>query len=208
MKSIQTLIGDEFEREFSRRFPGFENSTLNERVPDFYNPDYQFWVETKAGNKEWGPRIKKYQIDRFRELDQPTVYALGFHKFDDALKRLNRKSEEKQRKMLEEEMFFDYIFFVNANLIASIWNKDAKVSSTTKEEYLMLKPSVINNIILNRKFERKRREISSAQTYYGFRKRDLVIIDPRGSNESPVGTILHRRNDAPVLDYLRSQRII
>lgn len=69
MAANTDLVGKTFEEYFYAHFPGFINTTADKRVPDFYNPDHKFWVETKAGNRRWGPRIHEYQFTQSKELE-------------------------------------------------------------------------------------------------------------------------------------------
>jgi hypothetical protein len=208
MASIQDLIGSEFERFFSNSFPGFVNTTEDLRVPDFHNPDYNFWVEAKVGNQRWGPRIKKYQIEQFKDLREPVVYAAGFHDYDDAIRRLGCKSEANQKRALRERMHFSMIVFVNSDLMASIWEKDSRVSKERAEEYLMFKSSVVRNIISNRPFKRWGEVISSAPEYYHFNQSAFLMTEPKPGQITAIGTMLHREKDQRVIDYLAKLKLI
>jgi hypothetical protein len=195
------MIGSEFERFFSQSFPGFINTTADRNVPDFYNLDGNFWVETKVGNLRWGPRIQQYQIKQFKTLKEPVVYALGFHNFDNARLKLTGKTPRQQRTLLERDMQFESVVFMNNKLVSAIWDKDARTSKKEKETYLTLKLSMIRNIVLNRPFKRFGENIVSSADYYGFIHSDFSMV------EGPcIGKVLHRQEDSRVLRYLEERR--
>lgn len=209
MSSLSHVIGKEFERVFYDSFPGFINTTADKNVPDFYHPILDFWVETKTGNSRWGPRIHRYQIDRFKRMDKPVVYALGFHNFDNAILRLSGRSEKQQRKILQKDMTLKTIVFVNSDLIASIWNKDSRVSKKEGTKYLTLKLSTVRNLLEDRPFRRFKKRISSPSVYYGFESQDFCMLGPSiNSKIPPIRTILHCQEDLRILEYLRQERFI
>ena len=102
-KPIHHSIGTRFEDMFLEDFPDFERSKVSRNgisIPDFHNLD--FFVEAKAGYHEWGPKSQKRQIEGFPKLrglfpGVPILYALGFHNFNDAERRVMQKNEEERQ---------------------------------------------------------------------------------------------------------------
>jgi hypothetical protein len=208
MGSLSYVIGREFERFFYESFSGFINTTADKNVPDFYNPEGNFWIETKAGNQRWGPRIQEYQIKQFKKLNESVVYALGFHNFDHAHLRLSGKSEKQQKALLRKKMRFGAIVFINSDLISSIWDKDSRTSKKDGEVYLTLKPSTIRNLVQDRSFKRFNGIIPSSSEYYEFQHQKFSMVEPWFNIEIPsIGTVLHKEKDSKVLKYLKQQSI-
>ena len=103
MEQIFDSIGTRFENFIQEHFPGLENTTKDMRVPDFFHPK-KLGIEAKVGNQLWGPRIKAYQIRRFKRLEDPLIYALGLHDFNRAKERLEHYSSKERQKILKKEM--------------------------------------------------------------------------------------------------------
>lgn len=127
MSKAQASIGFKGERFLEERISSLVWTTDDPNAPDFYHEHPNFWLESKTGNIRWGPRIKKYQIDQFRDLDEPVIYAFNFHNFDDATERLYHKTETLRQKYLDRHMGIEQTYFVSNDLVGKIWDIDSKL---------------------------------------------------------------------------------
>jgi hypothetical protein len=205
MSTIQTSIGLRFENFFSKLFPDLKNTTHSLNAPDFYNPEGNFWFETKTGNYQWGPRIKPYQIESFKS--KQVIYVLGLHDLNQATKRINQKTERGRQSFLERNMNFLRIYFINQDLIEALWNKEGRINYKGTMTYCMIKESMLRNIIQERPFKRFGEQIPSAEEYYEYSRDDFVMTEPNSEEENIFGGILHRKKDSKILEYLARNEI-
>lgn len=177
MVDVETSIGNRFERFFAGNFPGFENHTQDKEVPDFYNPEFGFWVETKVGNIAWGVRLKADQKKRFENIHEPIVYYLGLHNFDDAKARLERRSESDRQRMLRRSMQILESYFVTSDIIQKVLDKESRLNGKKTIPYCMMKRHIFRDILRERGFRRFNVRHDSASTYYGYDKADYEMVE-------------------------------
>jgi hypothetical protein len=199
MEQIFDSIGTRFENFIQENFPGLENTTKDIRVPDFFHPS-GLWIEVKIGNQLWGPRIKEYQIERFKRLKEPLIYALGLHDFDRAKERLEDFDSKERQEILEREMNINEVYLVSQEIVEKVWNKESRINDRRTMVYCMVKRAMFRNIIRERKFRKGGKLIESAQNFYGFNRKDYLMHEP--TNGDIWGSILHKRNDSRAIGIL------
>ena len=202
---VKKSIGNKFERYLGDRFPDLRSTSDDSRVPDFWNPYHEFWIEAKAGNIEWGTRMKGYQINENRGFDDSTIYALGFHNLDDANKRVTQKTERGRQAYLDRHLRFQQVNFITQSLMERLWKKETRTSKKKSEKYCMMKESTLNNVFQNRWFSRFGVVISPEQ-YYGFSYQEYVaFVDP---HLKPFWrAILDPEKDKGFIDFMRKYEL-
>jgi hypothetical protein len=202
MSRVTDSIGLKFERDIKKMFPDFlyQNGNGSNLVPDFYDSDFGFWLEAKTGNRGWGVRIKDYQVEGFSDLDEPTVYLLGFHSFDDANRRLSQKTEAGRQRYLDRSFGIVDYALVSDSMIARLWNADHRIPEKTGNPYFMLKPSILNNLFLRRDFHRFGNKVNPEE-FYGFDYEDYSFF-----NGGKWRAIIDNA-DSDVLDWVEEMRV-
>jgi len=202
MPYVSDSIGTKFERVVQERFSELGRSQGG-NLPDFYHSN-GFYVEAKVGNIEWGPRVKTYQIDDFRGISEPVVYAMGFHNFDYAIRKLSGKPEPERQRTLDREFNVLEVLFISNNLVEKIWKKENRFSKEGPTEYCMFKHSLANALFKGtfRRFGKKEKP----KTYYGFSPKEYYFFkhDYKGITWRAV---LHKRKDRKVINFLRKAGI-
>lgn len=207
MVTIQTSIGNKFERFLQKRFPDLVSTPDDENViPDFRHKDEDFWLEAKVGYFRWGPRVKDYQIKAFTDFDDPVIYALGFHDLDRAHERITQKTERARQNYLDSHMGIFQICFVNSEFMELLWEREKRLNGKGTIEYCMVKQGTINNIFQNREFVRSG-EIVTAEEFYGFSYKDYNLFDTQDQGVRYRG-ILKRGYDKAFEGFLRDNKII
>ena len=181
MSKVSNSIGLKFERFLGGRFPDLIDMGNGLLVPDFHCPDYGFWLEAKVGNILWGSRIKEYQIAVFDQIRTPVMYALGFHTFHHAHKRLTQKTERGRQAHLDRYMVIPQICFITSDFMRLLWEKEQRVSKKKELTYCMMKNSTLNNVFLNRKFKRYNQQVWP-ESYYNFSYADYNLVETREEN--------------------------
>lgn len=209
MPGIGDLIGERFEDFFMEHFPGFEDRRINKRnesnVPDFYNPQFGFWVETKVGNLLWGVRLKEYQMQSFGKFQEPVVYCLGLHNFNHAQKKLWEKCTNTRKKILQKEMGILEVYFLTQEVIRAVWNADKRLNDKSTIEYCTMKRHTIQDILLNRKCKRQGIKIEHAREYYGLGEELEYSSDINTPPQQLVrGLVLMQTLDDPIKRYLQT----
>lgn len=203
MSKVTTSIGIKFERTLIDLFPELDETTREDNVPDFFHPRHEFWLEAKTGYVEWGVRIKDYQVKSFRKLQEPLVYAIGFHNFEHSTQRLTHKTERWRQNYLDRYMDITQICFVSKELLDLIWRKEKRKSKKSSLSYCMIKPSVINNVFLNRNFKRFG-ELFDPEDFYGFSYSDYEL-STHEKHERVYRAILRKKHDQPFMDFMTEQ---
>lgn len=204
MGTISQSIGLRWENFFHEQFPELVSTVNNLNVPDFYHPS-GFWVEAKVGNQQWGPRIKEYQIQGFRDFQEPVIYALGFHNFDKAHQRLTQRTEKGRQKCLEYEMSFVERVLVDKEIVEKIWQKESKWNEQQTIQYCMIKGSLLRNILLDRPFKRQGIPVNSSSEFYGFKREDFFMVQP---SVGSYGAILKKEGSEKVVEYFRAKGVM
>jgi hypothetical protein len=206
MSKVTDSIGLNFERFIEKKFPELISTCGNKDGPDFYHPKLNFWIEAKIGNIGWGPRIKEEQINQLDEFEEPFIYALGFHNFNDANKRLIQKTEWGRQRFLDQNLQVLNTYFMADSLIKKIWDKENRVSKKSAETYCMVKKGIINNLTTNRSFNRNKNFIPSAEAFYGYNP-DEFIIDTQISKDNTDYGIILNKEDSMIINYLKERLI-
>jgi hypothetical protein len=204
MSKVTGSIGLKFERFLGEKFPELISTHDNKDGPDFYYPSLNFWIEAKAGNILWGQRIKEEQINQLDKFEEPVIYALGFHNFYDANKRLTQKTEKERQNFLDKNLQVLQVYFVAGDLIKKIWEKENRISESGIHKYCMVKKGVINNLITNRSFKRKEIPIASAEEFYGYNQEDFTIDVNLDKDNTNYGVILKKENTS-IINYIKGK---
>jgi len=183
MSHISSSIGERFEN-FLNGFDDLEFTGHDECVPDFYSPHYGFWLEAKAGNIAWGSQIKNYQITEFKKLEEPVIYALGFHNFDDAYKRLTHKTKTQRRKYLERHLDFLRVNFITNSLMELLYSREHRLNAKGTIDYCVIKDRTLNNIFTNRLFKRNNIWVNT-ESYYHFSYSNYQLFKGAEGEEIP-----------------------
>jgi hypothetical protein len=206
MPTVNDSIGTRFENIVQNNFTGFIRYNSSGILPDFFGDG--FWLEAKVGNVKFGTRLKEYQIVNFSGLEEPVVYAIGFHDFDNAGKRLVQKTEEGRQRLLEREMNLVGVYFVTSQVINGIWEGESRVSKKGGLVYGLCKRRFLESVINGTSFTREGVQLT-AEEHYGVNRNELALQSPIDVGlEFPVGWILHRKTDESVIGYLIRQRIV
>jgi hypothetical protein len=213
MSKVTRSIGIKFERFLQSNFNELLYTGRDNNVPDFHHPSLDFWIEAKAGNQAWGTRIKEYQIDSFKKVTQPVIYALGFHNFDYAYERLNQTTERGRQNYLDKNLGIVDVCFINENMMELLWDKEKRLNKKETITYCMIKNSTLNNLFTRRKFKRFGIE-SQPEKYYGFSYQDYSFLaSPPNDNGQYNGNsnkwraILDMNTDYNFADYLKTKGI-
>ncbi len=201
------IIGDIFEEHFHSLFPELIDFTGSEDVvPDFYHPS-GFWVEAKAGYWEWGCRPKKKQVDAHSEilskLGEPVIHALGIHDFYGSMS-LPQKTDWGKKRYLKEHMNFTSITFVGQEIMEGVLGRGQKLNGNGTIEYCMLKPSMLRNILLDRKgFSFNKIRADSADKFFGFNRGDYTFLGGIHERVLPLDycMMLNHKTESVVRDY-------
>lgn len=204
MSKVTDSIGLNFERFLGEKFPELISTGNNQEGPDFYHPELNFWVEAKAGNILWGQRIKEEQIAKLDRFEEPVIYALGFHNFHDANKRLIQKTEWGRQKFLDKNLQVLGTYFLSGDLIKKIWEKESRISQKGDCVYCMIKKGIVNNLITNRSFERKEKPIKSAEIFYGYNQDNFTIDVNINRDKINYGIILENK-DISIINYFKGK---
>ena len=209
MTLISDAIGARFEKHFMKTFQGFQDYRLYKTVPDFYNPEFNFWVETKAGNSRWGVRPKEEQIECFQKLKEPVVYCIGLHSFDHAEARLSGKTPLGMERILRNQMEFIELYWVTQKVVAKIWERENRLSENGKQRYCMAKKHILQDILLDRSCKRRNVSVSSARDFYGLNSEDFFFSSlEEGQDPRKTRGIVLAHGDSGVLGYLRDQGVL
>jgi hypothetical protein len=204
MSKVTDSIGLKFERWVGEKFPELIQLGNNKDGPDFYHPKLNFWIEAKIGNIGWGPRIKEEQINQLDKFEEPFIYTLGFHNFNDANKRLIQKTEWGRQRFLDQNLQVLNTYFIAGSLIKKIWDKESRVSKKSAETYCMVKRGIINNLTTNRSFNRNGNFIQSAEAFYGYNQDDFAIDVNIDKGNINYGIILDKE-DSIIINYLKER---
>ena len=210
MSKVNDSIGKYFENFISEKYSELEYKGDDLLCPDFCYPKYgkiKFFIEAKVGNIKWGPRIKDYQIDVFEKLEEPVIYILGMHDFNNANERLVQKTEKGRMNYLKRNMKFLQICFVTNSFMNLLYEKEKRISKKEKLEYCMIKDSVLNNVFMNREFRRSKSsefgEIKiSPEEYYGFSYDDYQFIENK-NNLFHLRGIFDPNKDKSFIDFIK-----
>lgn len=211
MSKITGSIGLKFERVVQEIFPDLRAPAKNKMrgvnlFPDFYHPQYGFWIETKTGNIKWGTRIKRGQIESYAEFAS-IIYAMGFHNFDRAYKRLTHKTENGRQNFLDEHMQIQEIHFITQEVMEKLWEKEKRFNKKGTTEYCTLKGSILRNVYENRSFKRNGKKCT-VESFYGFNPEDFLIIPSNGNLESiSFGAVLNPERDEAFIKYLKTAKL-
>ena len=205
-------VGDRFERYFSAHFPGFESHTNDgEGVPDFYNPKFGFWVETKAGHVGWGVRLKAHQL-RFESLTEPVVYCMGLHELDNVQEMVRGRSDQEAARILGRRMDFSEVYFVTREIVDAVMQRETRISKKDHRIYCSMKKHMFRDLLQNRSFRRHGVSMPTAEGFYGYDRSQFDFYDlstPRPREIVPVrGVVLSKTKDQVVAEYLRQEEII
>lgn len=206
MITIYDSIGTRFEDIVQDNFPGFSRHTYPGVIPDFFGNG--FWLEAKVGNIRFGTRLKEYQVLSFSGFEDPVVYVIGFHDFDNAGKRLAHRSDQERQRLLRREMNLVGVYFVTSGAINGIWAGESRVSKKGGLVYGLCKRRFLERIIDGGSFTREGIELT-AREYYGVNRDELALQTPIDVGLGfPVGWILNKRTEEAVIGYLTRQGII
>jgi hypothetical protein len=168
MPSIQTLIGKRFEEILKEKYPelryiGDEDNV----VPDFEHP--LFYAEAKAAfmQHDYAVHLKQYQIESFKHFEsrKPVLYLIGFHNFENSMKRLGDLSLKQRKNMLSKEMDIVRMFIVDNSIIKGIWQRRNYVCEKGHIQDCSLRESHLRQIIDNSQIQVFGKEYS-ARGYY------------------------------------------
>lgn len=210
MRTLHDAIGQRFEEFFLERLPGFEDHTAdNERRPDFYNPQYGFWVETKVGNIGWGVRLKQYQQANFPDIEEEVVYFCGLHDFNQAIARLSGKTKSQRRAILKRDMHIVETYFVDRRIVEKVWEKENRLNEKGTIVYCMMKAHIFRDLILNRSFRRFGQRVANADRYYGLDRTQFSFDSFRDNPAGGfiTGLMLQRKNSG-ARTYLSEQGLL
>lgn len=209
-----TCIGRRFEEFFIEHFPGFEPHTKDgDRIPDFYNPKFNFWVEVKCGNQEWGVRLKEEQRDSFRQLGEPIIYFIGLHNFEDALQRLRGKTDAQRLRLLRRKMDILETHLVSSEIVDRVIEKETRSNGKETIRYCMMKKHILTDIMTDRHFTRQGVVQPSAEAFYGHDRSDFEFYDfseqrTRNAARAKLASVILAKEHENVADYLRRRRIL
>jgi len=207
MTIVTRSIGLKFERFLIDKFSSLEDNTPNRKVPDFYCSKERFWIEAKAGNILWGPRLKEYQVIGYTEdLNEHVYHFLGFHNFDRAYNRLVQKTERGRQTYLDKNLDFLEIDIVNPQILKRLYLKERRINEKGSINYCTLKKSVFNNIFENREFKRSGK-LFLPEGYYDFSREDYSFFEENISGVVFRG-ILRREGDEGIKSFLRDNKLI
>ncbi|MGY4884526.1 MAG: hypothetical protein ACP5NZ_03020 [Nanobdellota archaeon] len=204
MSKVTDSIGLKFERFIEERFPELISTCGNKDGPDFYHPTLNFWVEAKVGNILWGQRIKEEQVHKLDDFKEPIIYALGFHNFHDANKRLIQETEWGRQRFLDKNLKVLNTYFISSDLIKKIWEKESRISQKEGITYCMVKRGIIRNLIMNRSFERDKKTVKSAEIFYGYNNENFMIRDNLNKEDVKYGLILNKEH-SQIINYIKEK---
>lgn len=193
-------IGKRWEKLFHRRYPEMVSRCKDQNGPDFEHPS-GFYVETKAGNRLWGVRLKPDQLDYMETLDHPVIYACGMHNMDNALRLVRQETERARQRFLQRNMNIVEVYFVSGEIVRSMFEREQRTSAKEGLVYCMLKPSMLRNVLLDRPFSRFDEKINDSADYYGFDRADYMM-----GYDGKVGYILNKRDESHAARVLLKQR--
>lgn len=204
MGGISEAIGWRLESLFLKTFQGFVDCRKDKVVPDFYNPEFGFWVECKNGNWQWGERLKSDQGRRFERISEPIVYFLGLHTYDHARLKLAEKTPGEMRQILGRWMKVPETYIVTDDIVDAVLREESRLNKKGTIRYCMMKRSVIRHIFEDRSFQRFAEHIPSAHEYFGYDRKnfDWTSRDvPVSSVANLTGVVLRKKEDDRVAEY-------
>lgn len=172
--SIQTLIGKQFEKILKRKYPELTYIGDDEnRIPDFEHD--LFYAEAKVSFfcHDYAAHIKQRQVESFKkyEKNKPVLYLVGFHNFEDSLKRLIPiKDEKKRKRILEKKMGIVHFFVVDNQTITKIWDRRNYISKRGHIHDCTLREGHLTQIINNSQIKPNGKTYN-ARDYYNVPKR-------------------------------------
>lgn len=199
MSIISDAVGLVYEYSIQKMFPALEMT----RKPD--HPDFTagtFYIEAKAGHKENGAQIKRYQVEGFPQLDKPTVYFFGYH--ETRVQKIfgHRKNKARLVQNLIDSLYFPHNFAVSQKVVEAIWEQESQVNTKETIEYCRARryccTQLINGGVIMR--DGKQHEVYD---YYGINPAEFVLQLP---TPRTFGTLLHKVDDAEALAFLKRHK--
>jgi hypothetical protein len=189
MPSIQTLVGKRFESILQEKYPGLSYvGDIKNRIPDFEHP--LFYAEAKVSFFEHGyaSHLKQYQIEGFKEFEKtkPVLYLVGFHNFENAMKRLSRLSRVEREKKLAERMNVVLLYVVDNGTITKIWKKRNYICKKGHIRDCTLRESHLRQIVENSGIVVKGGNYF-AREYYGVPSSGYSFSLPKFSETKKLG---------------------
>lgn len=126
MSLISDAVGLIYEDRLQTLFPELRR-TSKPNHPDF--TARTFYLEAKAGYRDYGVRFKRYQVEQFQQLDQPTIYALGFHAFPGLMQFKSRKNRSRLVQIMITLLTFPEEYFISNQIVQALWQQERRTSS-------------------------------------------------------------------------------
>jgi len=215
-QEIRTMIGETFEKFVQQQFPDWRKVERKDskNLPDFDAID--FLVEAKTGFYQYDVKLKGWQVAKFLDLrkERPVIYLLGFHTFANSEKELGGITRIRKLLRLRKDFNLKEIYVVNSDIAGKIWAgertwQSSHLSKVDKTNHGRIKRRFLEDVIHNNLITRDGIEQHSRE-YYSLNLRKFVLQSPQVSQSSqvPYGFILHKEQDAPVVDYFRKRELL
>ena len=198
MSLVSDAVGLIYEDRLKDQFPELK------RTQRLNHPDFTagtFYVEAKAGYRDYGVRFKRYQVEEFQKLDKPTIYALGFHAFPRLMQFKGRKNKRRLVQTMMRLLTFPEEYVISDQVVQTVWNQERRTSSKGFE-YCTAKRRFFEQMIRGGLIVRNGAEHDTHE-YYGINPDDFVLQLP---TPHTFGTLLHKVKDAEVLAFLKRHR--
>ncbi len=200
MSYVSDAVGLIYEDKLQTMFPELQRSDKPNH-PDFTTGT--FHIEAKAGYRDYGVRLKRYQVEEFPKIELPTVYAIGYHAFPGLMQFKDRKSKLRLVQKMMILLHFPEQYLVSDNIIQAIWEQERRTSSRGFE-YCTAKRRFLEQIIRGGPIVRRGQQ-QEAHRVYGVNPSDFVLKSP---TPRTFGMLLHRVRDAEALHFLKRYKKI
>ncbi|MFT4326747.1 MAG: hypothetical protein ACMXYK_04555 [Candidatus Woesearchaeota archaeon] len=201
--TCSNITGWRFERILHQEFPEFVDHTRHKNLPDFEHE--QFWVEAKTAvdKSDYGIIPKEYQLQEYpHNIEKPLVYFCGYHTLFSPSKRLQQRTLNAKKAYARRNMEIQRIFVISHDIIERIDTKHRIINKKGTISYIGIPANYFLRIMSN-DYITQGTSTKRMDEHLGLDLDTFACKIPEKLHSAiPYGWILHKEDDAVVIDFL------